>query len=120
MKKEIADKWIAALESGDYAQCRGQLRKPNKKKSKYGFCCLGVLCNIHAQEHPEIAAKETDPEMYLDRTALLPDAVREWADISSGFAYIPSLGDDLTEINDEQRKSFKQIAKIIKEHYQEL
>jgi hypothetical protein len=119
MKKEIADKWIAALESGDYAQCRGQLRKANKK-SKYGFCCLGVLCNIHAQEHPEIAAWEPDPERYLEQTAELPYSVRHWSGISSSEGYISSLATDLVELNDDHRKSFKQIAKIIKEHYQEL
>lgn len=41
MKKEIKEKWIAALRSGEYKQGRSYLRI-NKK-----YCCLGVLCDIH-------------------------------------------------------------------------
>lgn len=119
MKKEIMEKWTEALESGDYAQCRGTLRKPNKKKSKYGFCCLGVLCNIHAQEHPEIAAKETNPTEYLGRTAYLPYEVMEWAGIHSDLGYIPSLNTPLAAMNDDG-KSFKHLAKVIRKHYKEL
>ena len=119
MKKEIMEKWVQALESGDYSQCRGTLRKANKKKSKYGFCCLGVLCNIHAQEYPEIAAKETDPTEYLGQTAYLPPEVMQWADIQSCDGYIDSLGTELAVMNDDG-KSFKHLAKVIREHYKEL
>lgn len=40
MKKEIADKWVEALRSGRYKQCKSWLRDND------GFCCLGVLCDI--------------------------------------------------------------------------
>ena len=40
MKKEIKDKWVAALRSGEYQQAYGRLRDDNS------FCCLGVLCDI--------------------------------------------------------------------------
>lgn len=45
MKKEIADKWIAALESGEYKQGQNVLRSDD------GFyCCLGVLCELAVKE----------------------------------------------------------------------
>lgn len=50
MKKEIAMRWIEALRSGKYMQGKGRLRSFYDE-----FCCLGVLCNLHAIEHPEIA-----------------------------------------------------------------
>lgn len=41
MKKDIKDKWIAALRSGKYEQGQNNLRSVDDK-----FCCLGVLCDI--------------------------------------------------------------------------
>lgn len=41
MKKELKDKWVAALCSGNYKQGAGCL-----KDSKGQHCCLGVLCDI--------------------------------------------------------------------------
>jgi hypothetical protein len=40
MKKEIKNKWIAALRSEKYQQTQGVLH------DREGFCCLGVLCDI--------------------------------------------------------------------------
>ena len=44
MNPEIKAKWVAALRSGEYKQGRGQLRSEDL------FCCLGVLCDLHAKE----------------------------------------------------------------------
>ena len=71
MKQKIKALWVAALRSGDYEQGIGQLRNENK------FCCLGVLCDLHAQTHPKIAAKETNPNEYLGDTGYLPHKVME-------------------------------------------
>jgi hypothetical protein len=38
MKRELRDRWVAALRSGEYKQGRDQLRTPGGS-----FCCLGVL-----------------------------------------------------------------------------
>ena len=59
MKAKIRKLWQAELRSGKIKQARGQLR------TKKGMCCLGVLCNLHAQAHPKIAAMQTDPEEYM-------------------------------------------------------
>jgi hypothetical protein len=40
MKQEFKEKWIKALESGKYPQAKNTLR------SKEGYCCLGVLCEV--------------------------------------------------------------------------
>lgn len=122
MRKAIATKWVAALRSGDYKQTNSQLR--NDK----GFCCLGVLCNIHAQEHPKIAAKQTNPTMYLDSGYTLPDEVIRWASLSSDIGEkrdhgkIIINGDvyhHLAAANDSG-VSFKRIANWIEKNYKEL
>jgi hypothetical protein len=41
VKKDIAEKWVAALRSGEYKQCRHQLRTQVDE-----YCCLGVLCEV--------------------------------------------------------------------------
>ena len=109
-------KWVAALRSGKYKQTKGRLREDN------GFCCLGVLCNLHAEAHPKFAAKQSSKYHYDDNEGLPPKVVTEWAGISSdtGF-FVDNYGQyfELTVLND-QGKSFKQIADIIEANYKEL
>jgi len=48
----ILERWVEALESGNYKQCRGELRSDTDA----AFCCLGVLVEIEqAWEKPEDA-----------------------------------------------------------------
>ena len=109
MNPKIKRLWVKALESGEYKQGKGQLRRGAE------FCCLGVLCNLHAQAHPEIAAKQTDPGVYLGCTPLLPLAVTLWAGLKTinpvvtieGFEAVISEQNDLGI-------PFKQIAKAIR------
>lgn len=41
MNKELVDRWLEALESGEYKQGRGSLHPKGDT-----FCCLGVLCDL--------------------------------------------------------------------------
>lgn len=43
-KLELRREWVAALKSGKYTQIQYGLR--SKKENDFGYCCLGVLCNI--------------------------------------------------------------------------
>jgi hypothetical protein len=40
MEKVLKDKWVKALRSGDYEQCRNSLH------DEQGHCCLGVLAIV--------------------------------------------------------------------------
>lgn len=113
MKRSIARKWAAALASGEYKQGKGQLREGDK------FCCLGVLCNLHAQAHPEIAAKQKQKSVYLDSIGVLPSEVQEWAGMNSSTGYITYVI-DLVDMNDKEGKSFAEIAKVIRKLWKEL
>lgn len=113
MRPSIKKKWVAALRSGDYKQGRDQLR--NEKNE---FCCLGVLCNIHAQEHPRIAAQQEDPLSYMGEEGDCPDEVEKWAGLK-GRIHEP-LFDPVTqeffcliELNDFDQLSFDEIADVI-------
>lgn len=74
MNPTVKALWVAALRSGQYKQGVGRLRSARNE-----FCCLGVLCNLHAQAHPEIAKTQTDPERYLGSCYYMPEAVAEWS-----------------------------------------
>ena len=128
MKQAIAEQWIEALRSGKYKQTDGQLR------SSEGFCCLGVLCNLHAQAHPKIAAKETDPNTYLGEDSGLPSEVMQWAGIKSALGEVDGAdydndwrpvkihGDDYESLADANDcgVSFKRIATWVEKNYKQL
>lgn len=113
MKKRIADQWIAALRSGEYKQTTRFLRKGDR------FCCLGVLCNLHAQAHPEIAKRELDKNVYLYNSVLLPVEVQKWAGLKSRQGYLGLTDKSLAKRNDTGF-SFLCISLVISERWKEL
>jgi hypothetical protein len=48
MNAEWKEKWLEALRSGDYSQCKGVMRKEPTDSTAQGpsFCCLGVLRDL--------------------------------------------------------------------------
>lgn len=114
MNKRIKKKWVAALRSGKYKQAHGVLREINAFGTTTGFCCLGVLCNLHAIEHPKIAKKEKNPKYYMGEKETLPLAVAKWAGIDP-YGIIKGYT-DLVTLNDFDGRSFKYIANVIEEH----
>ena len=86
MNPQVKQKWIDALRSGKYEQGSEKLR------GYEGYCCLGVLCDLYAQEknqewefkgYSEDSEEESPDIMdywYFDgESEFLPDSVREWA-----------------------------------------
>ncbi len=127
MNPKIATLWADALESGAYKQATGRLVRIHNKAGEpddRSFCCLGVLCNLHAQAHPEIAEKQKDPNSYLCCSNLLPEEVREWAGmlyVSGTFAkWDAILGVKSLASANDNGYTFPQIAKIIREKQDQL
>lgn len=112
MDKKIKKLWLAALRSGEYRQARYKLRTRQN-----GFCCLGVLCNIHAQENPELAALNVSPLSYFGETGLLPSKVKSWAGLKSNNPTVKYKGNTVTLalLNDNKRLTYNQIADLIEE-----
>lgn len=114
MYKEIKKQWVDALRSGEYEQGRFRLRNPDTNK----FCCLGVLCNLHAQAHPEIASQQTDPGRYMGSSEYLPKEVMQWAGFSVGAPEVVMWEEHartLSSLNDGHALDFLEIAKLIEE-----
>jgi hypothetical protein len=75
MNETVKKKWATALRSGKYRQTFTRLRNGNK------FCCLGVLCDLYRQTHPNASWQGN---MFFDDVQtssidILTDEVREWA-----------------------------------------
>lgn len=109
MKPEIKDKWVAALRSGEYKQTSAALQ------TKEGFCCLGVLCDLHSKTTGiawEVGGQFPKDMAYLGASYFLPHAVVVWADVAHE-GRLPS-GLSLAVFNDEG-VPFSTIADIIEE-----
>jgi hypothetical protein len=115
MKKEIAERWVKALRSGEYKQGKEQL------KSKDGFCCLGVLCDIvkddidgHWKGEIFYVAEDFD-------SLNLPHAVKVLADMKSCTGNRRGKV-SLIKLNDNERNqyNFNRIADIIEKEWKDL
>lgn len=117
MNKVVKAKWLEALRSGNYRQTQGGLldREVNKRNK---YCCLGVLCAIHAKE----TGNKFEEEHYLGDSGGLPDEVMAWSGIDSQGTLNKSIHDDgkhdtLAELNDHAEYTFKQIADVIEKQF---
>lgn len=114
MNKEIKDRWTAALRSGDYTQGTGSLCLVRDGKAST-YCCLGVLCELAVQDgaipQPVLTLpspsgtqfrKYGDSNTYDVQTALLPEAVVQWAGLDDQSPNVRTDGghESLTALND--------------------
>lgn len=119
MKKKIAEKWVAALRSGEYKQGTKYLRSGDK------FCCLGVLCDLAVKENiiTDPVKKAINNSIYeYDHSdaGIASYSVREWSGLRDCMGmYDHSNPMGLAELNDSG-KTFAEIADIIEKHYKEL
>lgn len=105
MDRELRDKWVAALRSGEYKQGLNQLRGKDEDGTDT-FCCLGVLCDVvdpngwHGWDgYWALWSREGDEA---------PFAVNVPEDILAA-----SAGSRLIDLNDRERLGFKGIADYI-------
>ena len=129
MNPEVKQKWIDALRSGKYEQGSEKLR------SVSGYCCLGVLCDLYAQEHNvewEFRGRGgtyLQPQDYWyfdDQSEFLPKIVMNWAglkthnpsvrvDIEDNFDDDNSFyTDEIANVNDSGY-TFMDLSKIIEQ-----
>lgn len=120
MKPEIKTKWADALRSGTYVQGKHSLRiKSADPHIPDSFCCLGVLCDIVNPDKWVFALGSSLDYEFDGLTGDLSDQTRVLAGIppDDHFAVI---GSDpvyhLIQLNDQEGKSFAQIADYIEEN----
>ena len=114
MNKQIAEQWSAALQSGEYTQGGFMLLCNNQ------FCCLGVLCDLHAKETGNnwIGVEDSNERKYLNESGFLPREVMNWAEMNSNTGSFG--GTTLAYLNDNTGLSFKSIAGIIDKNWMHL
>ena len=119
MKKEVADKWVAALRSGDYKQTTGQLA--NAERTEH--CCLGVLCEMAIKDGVNVAVDvlpHAPYDVYFDENpAGLPYKVQTWSGIFTPNGVLNG-GITIAALNDDEQYDFGRIANIIEESWREL
>ena len=121
MKKQIADKLSKALRSGAYDQTQNHLAIEDVKTGATNFCCLGVLCELHAQEGLgvwEVTKNiQDDTELLgyedsgIKNTSTLPYDVRKWANMKSTTGYITSSDYTKVKIPDSFTKAQRTVLK---------
>ena len=109
MNPEVKAEWVAALRSGKYEQGR------NKLWGAQGFCCLGVLCDMHARATGAQWEKVGDNYYYQRQCNYLPDEVMAWAALDERTGPRVNTGTERISVaifNDEGA-TFAQIADAI-------
>lgn len=101
MKPEIKELWLKALRSGEYKQAKNYLRRNDQ------FCCLGVLCDLHAKAG--LGFWDNDGG-YLHEDKVLPRTIQEWAGLNTSEP--EAEGRTLSGLNDDG-VDFNEIADII-------
>jgi len=130
MNKEIKERWLSALRSGEYAQGCGALKDSNE------FCCLGVLCDLYIKDGNDAEWSEGFMDEWSEGfmedgvgyNEELPNSVVEWAGLDDNNPMIIIDNGDrvnISKANDgypgsEHRgevqvlsHSFEQVADII-------
>lgn len=106
-----AKKWVEALRSGEFQQTKGKLHNGSE------YCCLGVACAIYAEEGGGNFEKDAvyDEWSFDGECSTLPDSVLDWLNLQTDAGYFKLIDGDgsLLDANDEQGKTFEEIADII-------
>lgn len=142
MKTEIKERWIQKLESDRYDQTTGELRNDDGFCCLGILCEVAVEDGILTRaEEVGYTAPDRNGGEYVENS-VLPRVVVEWAGLGEGVhgnnpsvpyvemlcdcgcqekdsdeEYEPEMVDtELSELNDGQRLSFREIAALIKEN----
>lgn len=127
---EVIQRWVEALESGDYPQTIGTLHRnlSDDPDVPVGYCCLGVLCDLAVREG---IIREHRHGSYSNFGSLddesesgLPERVMEWAGFDGSYpeVYVTAVGHTprytpLVELNDTHGWDFGRIAAVIREEW---
>lgn len=110
LPEEFKNKWVAALQSGEYKQTTGKLGSVEE-----GFCCLGLACHISGLKFNSRAWSIKSVQRCAGKIKKI-----------TGVSKIPSVirGDynenkivkELMSMNDDDNQTFFEIGEWIKEN----
>ena len=98
MKAQLWDKWVNALESGEWDQIEGRLNREG------GYCCLGVLARCDGYSR----------EILANKASLCGLAFRTGDHVVGGLTVHEE--NELASRNDSMNWTFPQIAQWIRTH----
>ena len=108
-------KWVEALRSGKYKQTRSHLADKN------GFCCLGVACEVAIANGVRIKKRADGFGItYATERDSLPRRVQIWLGFGDELdeeAANPWLGNSSCAEQNDEGKSFTEIADMIEQEY---
>lgn len=120
--------WVEALRSGEFEQTRQTLARVDASTGKWGYCCLGVACEVAMANGLDIPTRVTPAQsrQYGDSVALMPSPVCDWFGLPTiTDLMLPAAieGDDdtvkmATELNDDYGWDFNQIADAIEAKFE--
>lgn len=112
MFPKIKALWLKALRSGKYKKCQEVLRETEWETGELtgAYCLLGVLTDVYVKK--ERKGKDYKP---LWDSGTLHKRVMKWAGLKENNPQINDHG-AATEINDESKRSFKQMAKLVEKY----
>lgn len=116
--RELVQKWVAALRSGEYKQGRGRLHQAKDNS----FCCLGVLCEVAGVKKVPPPTRGGWGNYYLTGSDGWKDShvisansdLYSRAGLGTKTSDRASLVSELVNRNDE-RESFEEIANFIED-----
>lgn len=100
------EKWLQALESGDYFQCRGVLE--SNTEGVMSYCCLGVANEVLSLQERSLGGLDNTFEFL---------GLRECLGLLMTPAQDPNTAQhatDLSQLNDKLRWTFSEIADYIR------
>jgi hypothetical protein len=129
MNSNVASRWVSALRSGSYTQCKKFLRIFTHREHAKKHDVLGVLCCVYeeAGDGSVLRSSHTDePD-----AGVLPREVMSWSHISSPHGQIIIRDGDgkrivtsLVELNDGTsplgKLDFSQLADLIEQYHGSL
>jgi hypothetical protein len=127
MRRDIAELWAEALESGDYPQAKGFLVVVNSQDEPIGYCCLGVLTELAQCDGVQLRVEvermngALSCRSFEGNRAFLPPAVKAWAQMKDDdmvSVTFPAPA-SLVELNDNGIP-FTQIAQTIRDNWEIL
>lgn len=112
LPEDLMDKWIVALESGEYQQTVGCLNRVttffnDEVIYPAGYCCMGVLCEVVGI--PTAIDSGSTVASYYGEEYFPPFTVRDWLE-----GYGLDI-EDLSLKNDDERLTFPQIAQYLRD-----
>lgn len=125
MNREVRDRWVAALRSGDYAQGARALAYRESVSTELRYCCLGVLCDLASRDGVVGFGELLTGRLAYgaeQRTGGLPTEVIRWAGLDDDDPVV--AGRPLSSWNDGTdggsnrvpATNFATIAQLIEGH----